>query len=531
MSRSIDRFRRRPPLRPLLVLVAGALVAVNLVVPGTQPPTATGPATFDQVDAWLAHQIADAGIPGGAIAVVRDGVVVHTRGFGIADAAGRPVTDDTPFVIGSITKSFTALAVMQLVEAGRVDLDEPVARYVPGFRLADADAGARITVRQLLDHTSGLSTSAGTDPLTTPVTSLAARVRDLADVAPVSQPGAAYHYSNANYVVAGRLIELVSGLDYGTYLRRHVLEPLGMATATTDRATAHAEGLSQAHRLWFGIADAREPLDRPDLVSAGFIAASANDMARYLIAQLGGTPVIRGIQPPISAPGLAAMHDGVVPTGLGDQRYGLGWVDATMDGVRVVSHTGSTTDMAAVAALVPGSGMGVAVLLNGTSPLYELLHKPDAIGLGAVALLLGREPAGTLEAFYPALDVALLILLAIQLRALAGLARSKRVAPAGRRSHPAARIGAGALRVYLDVAVPVSILLVVPGWLGPWPALIRTDIGVVLAAVAALRLTDGLLRVRRTRRPPASTADLPPTSVAVDANAGQMATNGAVGLR
>ena len=498
MSSSIDRIRRRVPLRPLLFLIAGALFAVNLAVPGTQPPTATGPATYDQVDSWLAHQIADAGIPGGAVVIVRDGQVVHTQAFGTADATGRPVTAETPFVIGSLTKSFTAFAVMQLVDAGQVDLDQPVVRYLPEFRVAAADHGATITVRQLLDHTSGLSTAAGTEPLSTPVTSLDARVRDLAAVAPVSEPGAAYHYSNANYVVAGRLIEQVSGLDYGTYLRTHVFEPLGMTTATTDRSTADAEGLSQAHRLWFGIPDAREPLDRPDLVSAGFIAASADDMGRYLAAQLGGTS---RAAPIISAASLEAMHQGIVATGLQDQRYGLGWTDGTLDGVRVVSHTGSTTDMAAVETLVPDAGLGVAVLLNGTSPFYELLHKPDAIGLGAVALLMGREPAGTLEAFYPALDVALIILLAIQLRALVNLARSRNIAPIGRRAHPAARFGFGAMRVYLDVAVPLSILFVIPGWLGPWPSLLRVDIGVVLAAVFVLRVTDGLLRFRRWRQP------------------------------
>ena len=157
--------------------------------------------------------------------------------------------------------------------------------------------------------------------------------------------------------------------------------------------------------------------------------------------------------------------------------------------------------MAAVETLVPDAGLGVAVLLNGTSPFYELLHKPDAIGLGAVALLMGREPAGTLEAFYPALDVALIILLTIQLRALVNLARSRNIAPIGRRAHPAARFGFGAMRVYLDVAVPLSILFVIPGWLGPWPSLLRVDIGVVLAAVFVLRVTDGLLRVRRWRQP------------------------------
>ncbi len=498
MPSPLVRIRRRIPVRPLLFLAAAVLFAVNLVVPGGQAPARGGPATYAEIDAWLAHQIADSGIPGGAVVIVRDGRIVHTQAFGSADDAGRPVTAQTPFVIGSLTKSFTALAVMQLVDAGRVDLDRPVVRYVPAFRLADANASAAITVRQLLEHTSGISTAAGTEPLSTPVTSLAARVDDLADVAPVSAPGAAYHYSNANYVVLGRLIEQVSGVDYGTYLRTHVFGPLAMTTATTDHAVAEQEGLTRAHRLWFGIADSRDALDRPDLVSAGFIAASADDMGRYLVAQTGAATDGRAVVSPTS---LALMHQGVVATGVGDQRYGLGWTDGTLDGERIVAHTGSTTDMAAVAAIVPDHGLGVAVLLNGTSPIYELLHKPDTIGLGVVSMLLGREPAGTIELLYPALDVVLLIALVLQSRSLIGLARSPRFAPRGRRAHPVVRVGLGALRVYLDVFVPFAILFVIPGWLGPWPGLLRVDLGVVLAAVLVFRVTDGLLRIRRQRQP------------------------------
>ena len=196
----------------------------------------------------------------------------------------------------------------------------------------------------------------------------------------MSAPGAAYHYSNANYVVLGRLVEVVSGESFEAYLQSHVFGPLGMDHATADPATSVADGLGDAHRLWFGLADTHRPLDRADLAPAGFVSASAEDMGRYLAALLepggpGGGRVA-------SAATVARMFAGVAPTGIGDERYALGWAETTYRGERMVAHAGSTTDMASFVAIVPARGIAVAVLFDAQSPLYELLHKPDAIGLG-----------------------------------------------------------------------------------------------------------------------------------------------------
>src|SRR4029078_3115341 len=125
-------------------------------------------------------------------------------GCGAPVSAGRPVDAATPFLLGSVSKGITALAVSQLAERGAVDLDAPVRRYLPEFALADAAASDAITVRQLLDQTRGLAMSASVPPLSEPVSSLDARVRELAGLAPASAPGAAYHYSNANDLVLGR---------------------------------------------------------------------------------------------------------------------------------------------------------------------------------------------------------------------------------------------------------------------------------------------------------------------------------------
>jgi CubicO group peptidase (beta-lactamase class C family) len=134
-----------------------ALICLTLIVSLTlgnvkASPTLQAEPDFAAIDAY---------IPGMALGIVWDGQIAHLQGFGVADSSGRAVTPQTPFYLGSVTKSFTALAVMQLVEAGKIDLDAPVQEYLPWFELADKEAAAKITVRNLLNHTTGISTIDG----------------------------------------------------------------------------------------------------------------------------------------------------------------------------------------------------------------------------------------------------------------------------------------------------------------------------------------------------------------------------------
>ena len=237
--------------RSRIIAAAGviALIAVN-TLPASSGPAA--PAADSAVADYVAAQIADAGYPGASIAIVRDGRLSLVRGVGAADGSGRPVTPDTPFVIGSLSKSLTALAVLRLADAGAVDLDAPVARYVPGFRTASADP-TPITIRDALTQTSGLPGSA--IDLSSPVSTITDQVATLATVEPVSAPGARYAYSNANYVVLGAVIEAVTGQDYPAAMQTLVFDPLGMKHTTADPDAARGLGLGDAHRLWFGLAD------------------------------------------------------------------------------------------------------------------------------------------------------------------------------------------------------------------------------------------------------------------------------------
>jgi CubicO group peptidase (beta-lactamase class C family) len=306
------------------------------------------------VDSYLREQIAARRLPGLAVAVVADGRVVVLRGYGSA-ARGRPVTPRTQFFIGSCTKSFTALAVMQLVAQGRLRLDAPVRRYLPWFRVADDAASEAITARQLLNHTSGLSE--GGDPRPNDRhASLVESARALAAVRPTAPPGATFQYYNQNYRVLGALIEHVSGQPYAGYLRDHVFAPLTMSRTTTDPRAA--VDLAQGHAWVFGAPLVRPQGFDPGALSSGYIISTAEDMAHYLLAYLGGGRGGDAVASPDAFAQLLALPAGASgaqatppPRGvvqlLGSSRdaewgYAMGWLVAqTPGGRRLAFHAGS----------------------------------------------------------------------------------------------------------------------------------------------------------------------------------------------
>ena len=210
------------------------------------------------IDEFIAAEMPISGAPGLAYAVVQDGRI-HSEARGeILIGSGRKMTPDTPFLLGSISKSFTAMAVMQLVEAGKVDLDTGISHYLEPF--VGRPPGA-ITIRQLLSHTSGYSTLQGNESPTDVTQSndaLSRQVKRIAQWTPAYKPGAKWEYSNANYQILGALIEAVSGRDYASYIETEILKPIGMEHSFVADGQSH-DGMAIGHRPWFGT---KRPLSR-----------------------------------------------------------------------------------------------------------------------------------------------------------------------------------------------------------------------------------------------------------------------------
>ena len=490
--------------RKTAILVALALVAAFQLVPRLVGQAQAGPATDGEIDVYLAGQLADAGLPGGAVAIVRDGQFEHAMAFGVADRTGRQVTTDTPFVIGSLSKGLTALAVLRLVDGGAIDLDAPASTYLPTFRTADEAASASITVRQLLNQTSGLPASAV--DLSAPVTTLDGEVDRFGSVPLTSVPGTRYQYSNANYVVLGALIQRVTDRSYPAAMDQLVFHPLGMSRTTADLPAAEQNGLGDAHRLWFGLPDNHAPLFRPDVVPAGFITATVTDLARVDEMILANGRVNETTY--LSPGSFEALTTGVESVGPTGGRYAMGWIATTISGEPVLVHDGSTTDESSVHVVMPGRGLAIVLLTNGQSVLYELFQKTTTIGTAAAAKLAGLPATGTLEAFYPVFDIAVLALFAVMVRGLARavIAARRSDAPSGPLLRPRT-IATGILRLYLDWIVPLVILWRTPTFLAaPWSVLVRIDLGLVLLVFALIRLATGVVRLvgwARTRWRPA----------------------------
>jgi CubicO group peptidase (beta-lactamase class C family) len=450
----------------LAALVLGAAYVVSK--PGSGTPTANGAApasSFAEIESFVQDEMAAQRIPGLALGIVEGDRIAYVRGFGRADDSGNDVTPQTPFIIGSVSKSFTALAVMQLVEAERVDLDVPVQRYVPWFRVADEKASAEITVRHLLNHTSGLSTKTGRSfqgDGDTSDTALEQAVRKL-DSAELTAPvGSKHQYSTINYSVLGLIVQTVAGQSYESYVQARIFDPLRMGNSYTSETAAH--GLATGHNYAFGRPrEADLPYNR-GLVPAGYLIASAEDMTHYVISQLNsgrydGTPVL-------SSAGIEELHRPAVPTPEADTSYGMGWFVGPRNDIPAVHHQGETFNFHSNVVLTPQSRRGVVVLMNAENSLDLFVSgRLGTIADGVTSLLEGREPPSRPSNLPTFIVYALLFaLLVLQARGIAKSAVALRrgdVRP--RRIGPWWRVG---LTLFMSLVWASFVLVLLPKQLG-----------------------------------------------------------------
>lgn len=380
------------------------VVGLGLLQPGRQPAQA-GPSAAEttpaKIDAWIEARMHELRIPGLAVVIVRRGEPGYVRGYGAADDAGRPVTPQTPFLISSFSKSFTALGIMQLVEEGKLDLDAPVQAYLPWFQTADVQAAARITVRHLLYQTSGFSELEGyvrNLERDEPDRALEASVRRLRGSRLNALTGERFEYSNTNYDILGLIIQTVSGKTYAAYIEERIFAPLKMDNSYDSLDAARRDGLASRYVSFFGRTvnyDRLMPYSHSVLPSAGLFA-SAEDIARYLHAHLhqGLTPDGMAL---LSPAGVAALHTPGV--GINDDvGYAMGWVTfpfpeaAAEPGGPIpqgISHGGEWANYKSLILLIPDRDLAVAVLMNKNLPTSTAAH--ENIGWNTALLALGLE--------------------------------------------------------------------------------------------------------------------------------------------
>ncbi|MBB4932908.1 CubicO group peptidase (beta-lactamase class C family) [Lipingzhangella halophila] len=345
-------------------------------------PVATG-----EIDGFVEDYIDTQGLAGVSVALLRDGEILYTKGYG-HDSSGGAVTADTPMMLASLSKSMTAMGVMRMVEEGEVELDDPVRDYLPEFDPADRRA-ERITVRQLLDQTSGMSSSGLVSPDRQAKGSLKEAVAILESMELTAEPGTRFQYFNGNYWMLARMIESVSGEPFGAYLDDAVFSPLGMEDSTTfenaGRAVSETDGLQSGHTSAYGTAVARqEPADF--VVGAGSVVSTAADMARWLAPYTSGGRTAEG-EPFVSAATIDAMLTPSDPAG----EYALGWRDGTPDGSDRprMSHGGTQLSYSAYQGIYHDREYAVAVLNNSFTLPLETAYP---IAEGVIDIVEGKAP-------------------------------------------------------------------------------------------------------------------------------------------
>ena len=375
-------------------------------------PVAGGAGEFE---ATLASFVKENRLYGAAAGVVHAGELVWADGVGFADvAARRPSQPDTLYRIASITKTFTGTAIMQLRDAGKLDLDDPAVDWLPELKASgSAKTIARVTIRRLLSHESGLiGDPPGTD-WTQPVPvyeGLAERsLARAAEIVTAVPPSTQQKYSNLGYQLLGEIVRRASGTDFPAYLHAHVLTPLGMTATAFEplepalaarRATGY-DGRAFSDELSVAAA-------LPPVWAEGGLWSDVRDLARWLTFQLGPYADEPAESPVLAATTLREMHK---PRYLGDdewkQAYGISWYAVRKDDVTWVQHSGGLNGFVTNMCFDREHGVGAIALLNGAADAQDLAMDLAGIARGLVQASppAVRLPALTPEHFKPLLGL------------------------------------------------------------------------------------------------------------------------------
>jgi serine-type D-Ala-D-Ala carboxypeptidase/endopeptidase len=345
---------------------------------------------YPRLDAVMAEYQASAPMPGLVYGIVRDGKLVHVRGFGVQELeTKRPVTADSLFRIASMSKAFTALAILKLRDQRKLRLDDPAELYVPELRAWKYPTGdsPRIRVRDLLTHTAGFVEDNPWGDRQQPLPEPDFTTMLKAGVPFAQAPGLRYEYSNFGYATLGRIIGNVSGESYQRYVTRNFLAPLGMRSTGYDISASPRDRRAIGYR-WQNNQWLREP-DMADgaFGAMGGVQTSANDYAKWVAFLLSAWPARDGADAaPVKRATVRQIVEGVnMPSGTMRNpayggtpcrqavTYGMGWrVIDDCDLGRVVTHTGGYPGYGSVVLLLPDKGVGLFAFgsrtYNGASP-------------------------------------------------------------------------------------------------------------------------------------------------------------------
>lgn len=363
-------------MRKFMCIALGLILLSAWITPVEAETVSSVGFDAEALDAYISGQMSKHGIRGISLAVTSKNEIIYLKGYGTA-GGGRPMTPQTPMYIGSQSKSFTGLAIAQLIEQGLVSQGDPVQKHIPWFKVADEAASAKITVGHLLHHTSGLSEAGFTVVLPDNASNEDA-VRALASAELTAPVGSTFQYFNVGYDVLAVIAQNVSGMKYEDYIQQKIFAPLEMTRTFTDPDIARENGLSQGYSRFFGFTVPQKQPHRVYEVSAGYIISTAEDMAHYAMA-MDNAGHYNGKQL-LSTRGMDVLFTPV-------QGYGMGWFVEQGH----IFHGGANETFKTYVDIYPLRDMSIVLLINQGYMLDHYISAPQ-IFEGVEAIVLGRVP-------------------------------------------------------------------------------------------------------------------------------------------
>ena len=411
----------------IVVVILSMIICRSLSVSAT-----TNQINDDTIDEYLQTCVKNAHIPALSVTIVDKDNVLFSGCYGECDNC------DTPFVLGSVSKSFTAVCVMQLVEQGKINLDEKISAYLP-----NAADGDKITVGQLLNHTGGLGEH-----------------QTLENYHIINQQNE-HHYANVNYSLLGKIIEKVSGLSYEEYVMKNVFEPLDLSHTAATQTESINNGLIDGYTDYWGFQLKRShkyPTSENAWITApaGYLSSSTNDLGRYLQMYLNDGENI------ISKQSIDKMFYGDTVYVEDDVPfwYGYGWATVKEPfSEPILRHSGLVETGTSCVFILPESGIGVTITTN-VNDYFVTNEMMDSLGWGVILMLLGESPNEITDNAYLLnhlrIDLIMLAVFAVAVLPLCFLPRYRKLLKKDKNIRKVISI------VIYHFILPILILLIVP---------------------------------------------------------------------
>lgn len=443
----------------------------------------------EKLDRFVKGEMKAGNIPGLALGIVKDDQLLYLKGFGTAGPGKGKVTPQTPFILGSVSKSFTGLAVLQLAERGLLALEAPVKDYIPWFSIGGAKACSQITILQLLNHTSGIPAYAGNDSGVEKGNTLEERIRLKNNIKLSSPIGSKFEYSSLNYDILGLLVQQVSGIAYETYIQNNIFSPLNMNNSYVSPEEAYRNGLAVGYIPWFGIKIPSKTKYPMSAAPSGYITSSAEDMVHYLMAFTN-----QGNYKKLSVFSENVIMD--AQTSIGETAYGAGWFSSGY----YKWHTGELANYNAYVCTIPSNGYGIVMLSNtndiGTKFINHesssLRRIPDGI---RIMLMGGHLPSNRIintNVMYFLIDLAVIFILVLVIKLFLLPRKSKKAFKSQCICY--------AIKTAVSIITSTIILLLVPVWIkGSWPALMVSVPDLTLSALlfSSLLIISGIINTKK----------------------------------